>query len=277
MSCRTKPGTAAYVGFIQEIVGEEVSGSDWHQIRVMAERDGRSLSRRRISEEEALELANSLAQEVEADENAARALAEKLKGQTVTEGTASAIRYIVERGVAEVLTQAREEVKNNRNQGRRDAAERFSELLESESVFPISAYDSDHDKYGDSKRIVFDSVLETMERLAKGERVTDYEVAASLAEVGLRLPAMSRFWINLPGEESERFYKGAAEIAENLSDDAITKVAESRYKRSPEESRELMSRYGRFSPLVPNPSCDYSTDWFLREDERILEEQNRLT
>lgn len=122
MACSTKAGPAAYLAFIEETTGEKIKQTEWHQIRELAAQHEGGVSRRRVSEQEALDAANSLASRLFSDngyglgdsdadarfDDRVDALHDKLAKTNNTEGTIAIINYLAEKGPLEVLATLRE-------------------------------------------------------------------------------------------------------------------------------------------------------------------------
>lgn len=126
MSCSKQPGAKAFIGFVEAATGETLTQQDWHDVRKLAE--GYGMGRSRITPTEAGRTlqdikvllqgensgpTNSLTEMVFAD-----AMAEVTRGPDgstkakVSQGTASGVRYLANKGVSETLAKVRASRKN---------------------------------------------------------------------------------------------------------------------------------------------------------------------
>lgn len=115
MACQTRPGVAPYLTFIHETVGVKVTQADWHEIRKMAADSGASLTRARVSDDEANDAAWNLAASVNSDtmfmadpeaaefDTAANNMYFSLAGAPTTAGTIATINFLAEQGPEAVL------------------------------------------------------------------------------------------------------------------------------------------------------------------------------
>lgn len=123
MACSNRPGPAAYRTYIEQMSGQKITQQEWHDLRKLAELDGRGVSRSRVTPEEALYSAAKLGgqlrlefgknpETVNEQDVAFNEMAAKLNATSVTESTTNVVRFLSDRGVKDSLALAREYRRN---------------------------------------------------------------------------------------------------------------------------------------------------------------------
>jgi len=113
MACSTKKGPRAFLNFIKETTGEDVSQAEWHAIKKFAALDSYSPSRAVINSVAVKatvdELSASLQPYTQAKIDARATLVKELESEDckVTQGTQAVVLYLAEYGVKDTLARIR--------------------------------------------------------------------------------------------------------------------------------------------------------------------------
>jgi hypothetical protein len=106
MACQTKAGTAQFVNYLEKRYEVKITQEDWHAVRTLAEVEkGSTLRRSKLTPSETERLIRNLS--IGDDSESIASLQKALEKERPTEGTARALYYLHNYGVADTLERIR--------------------------------------------------------------------------------------------------------------------------------------------------------------------------